>query len=350
MKKKLLDLKLVKNFFLGKKVLITGHTGFKGVWLTKILQDFSPKLFGISYDDNYFTNDKLYKKIKKFLAIKNISLDIKNIYKIQKELYLIQPEIIFHFAAQSLVLDSIKNPENTILTNAIGTYNLLESIKNLKSVKYVFIVTTDKVYPSRDYKSKETDLLGGADPYSLSKVIADHISQYYKYFIFSKNVKFFIIRSGNVYGGGDFASNRLVPDYFRFNKVVVRNPNSIRPFQFILDVLFCYISIITQKKSADVIWNVGPSRGHKVIDIIKNLRFIKKKNFYIKNNKKNIENKILKLNVDKVKNKLLWKNKLNIKTGLKLSSEIYLNFNKSGGIINKIINNQIFFYKKKFMN
>jgi len=205
---------LIKKKFNNKKILITGNTGFKGVWLTKVLQEYNAKLYGISCKKN-FANDTLYKKIKKYLKIKTFNLDIADEKKFNKLIKKINPDYIFHFAAQSLVLKSWDLPLFNFDSNVKGSISLMKSIPFLKKLKGTLLITTDKVYLN-NYKNKkfiEEDPLGGTDPYSSSKAISDLIFQYFMNYIYKKNNNFSIIRSGNVYGGGDFAENRLISDY-----------------------------------------------------------------------------------------------------------------------------------------
>jgi CDP-glucose 4,6-dehydratase len=341
---------LIKKKFNNKKILITGNTGFKGVWLTKVLQEYSTKLYGISYKKN-FANDTLYKKIKKYLKIKTFNLDISDEKKFNKLIKKINPDYIFHFAAQSLVLKSWDLPLFNFDSNVKGSISLMKSIPFLKKLKGTLLITTDKVYLN-NYKNKkfiEEDPLGGNDPYSSSKVISDLIFQYFINYIYKKNNNFSIIRSGNVYGGGDFAENRLISDYYKSKKkVIIRNPKSTRPYQFILDVIFFYLLIMIKNQS-NSIWNVGPKKSENSLSIIKKLNLInnfRKKIFIKKNSIKNLEKSFLSLSTKKIEKFLKYNFQIDIDKGLKLTDSINSSFNKKSKIINKIINQQIENYKK----
>lgn len=341
---------LIKKKFNNKKILITGNTGFKGVWLTKVLQEYNAKLYGISCKKN-FANDTLYKKIKNYLKIKTFNLDIADEKKFNKLIKKINPDYIFHFAAQSLVLKSWDLPLFNFDSNVKGSISLMKSIPFLKKLKGTLLITTDKVYLN-NYKNKkfiEEDPLGGSDPYSSSKVISDLIFQYFMNYIYKKNNNFSIIRSGNVYGGGDFAENRLISDYYKSKKkVIIRNPQSTRPYQFILDVIFFYLLIMTKNQS-NSIWNVGPKKSTNSLSIIKKLNLInnfRKKIFIRKNSIKNLEKSFLSLSTKKIEKFLKYNFQIDIDKGLKLTNSINSSFSKKSEIINKIINQQIENYKK----
>jgi len=343
--------KLIKKKFHKKKVLITGNTGFKGVWLTKVLQEYGAKLYGISYKKK-FENDKLYKKIKNHLKIKTFNLDISNKKNFEALVEKINPDYIFHFAAQSLVIKSWKFPLFNFNSNVEGSINLIKSMHLLKKLKGTLLVTTDKVYLNNSKRKKftEKDPLGGNDPYSLSKVICDQIFQYFASYICKKNTNFSIIRSGNVYGGGDFAENRLIGDYYKSNKkIIIRNPKNTRPYQFILDVIFYYLLIMSKNKSYSI-WNIGPKKSENSLSIIKKLNSFSdiKKNIIIKKSisKKNTEKKFLSLSMKKADKFFKYKMQININEGLKQTNLINQNFKKTGNAINKMINDQINTYTK----
>ncbi len=264
-----------------------------------------------------FNKSKIYKNL-----VSNNYLDINNITKLKKILKQTRPEIIFHLAAQPLVLDSYKKPLETFSTNIIGTLNLLESIRTIKSIKSVVIITTDKVYKINkdNHEYKEFDQLGGFDPYSASKVGAEivvdsYIKSFFKNTFLHKKIS--TARAGNVLGGGDFSKNRLVPDIIKSinnnKKLIIRNSNHIRPWQHVLDPLLGYL-ILAEKQYKNQIkdfehsWNFGPSKGNfkKVIDVVK---YIKKKeglNYILKKTSLNQETNILKLNSFKARKKLKW--------------------------------------------
>ena len=310
----------LKKFWGKKKVFITGHTGFKGSWLCIILNLLNSKIYGYALKpqkNSLFNMSKIYKNLAS-----NNYLDINNIKKLKKILKQTKPEIIFHLAAQPLVLDSYKKPLETFSTDMIGTLNLLESIRKIKSIRSVVIITTDKVYKidKNNHAYKEFDQLGGFDPYSASKVGAEivvdsYINSFFKNTFLHKKIS--TVRAGNVLGGGDFSKNRLVPDIIKSinnnTKVVIRNSNHVRPWQHVLDPLLGYL-ILAEKQYKNQIkdfehsWNFGPGKGNfkKVIDVVK---YIKKKeglNYILKNTGHHKETNILKLNSLKARKKLKW--------------------------------------------
>ena len=326
-------------YFKNKKIIITGHTGFKGSWLSIFLSLLGSKVYGISKDipsrPSHFTLTNLRKKIYKSSII---NLNKKN--KIRKIFKEFKPDIVFHLAAQSLVSKSYSNPLMTWETNTIGTINILEILKDLKKKTNVIFIYSDKVYRNKEVKKgyKEGDELGGLDPYGASKAAAEiAIRSYVKSFFNKKDNKVFIsiARAGNVIGGGDWSKNRLIPDCMRswlVNKsVVIRNPNSTRPWQHILDVLYGYIILAinlnkNKKKFHGEAFNFGPNKkkNYKVIEILKIAKFnwpeIK---WSINLNKKFKENQLLNLNSDKALRDLNWSPKLTTTQSVKLTVDWY---------------------------
>ena len=226
-----------KNFYLNKSVLITGHTGFKGSWLSLWLYLMGAKVIGVSL--NKPTNPSHFDKIKLKNKITDLRLDIRNLEKLNLVFKKYKPDIIFHLAAQSLVRRSYKEPINTFSTNIIGTLNILDCMRAYKKKCNAVIITSDKSYKNLEIKRgyHENDLLGGKDPYSASKASAELIIQSYVNCYFNNNDKnkLAIARAGNVVGGGDWSEDRLIPDCIRAciknNKTIIRNPNSTRPWQ-----------------------------------------------------------------------------------------------------------------------
>ena len=322
------NLNNLKKFWNKKRVFITGHTGFKGTWLCVILNYLNSKIIGYSLSpkkNSLFNKTDIEKKI-----FSNFYSNVSNINELRKRIRLSNPEIIFHLAAQPLVIESYKNPLETFKTNFLGTLNLLECIRDIKSVKSVVIITTDKVYKigKKNKIFKEIDELGGYDPYSASKVSAEVVvNSYVKSFFKNSNLKGRIstVRSGNVIGGGDFTKNRLVPDIINSinkNKILkIRNPNYIRPWQHVLDPLVGYLTLAQKQYENKIITseyarNFGPNTSNfkKVIDIVryfqKNYKF--KFKFQLLNKQNFRETKVLKLNSSKAKNKLKWKSRWNL--------------------------------------
>ena len=315
-----------QKFWNKKKVFITGHTGFKGSWLCIILGYLNSKVDGYALKpekNSLFNKAKIDKRLTS-----NTYSDINDITKLKKKLKQSKPEIVFHLAAQPLVLESYKEPLKTFSTNIIGTLNLLESIREIKSIKSVVIITTDKVYKinKKNIGYKEFDQLGGFDPYSASKVGAEIVvDSYIKSFFkntFLQN-KISTARAGNVVGGGDFSKNRLLPDILRAinnnKKLTIRNPNYIRPWQHVLDPLMGYL-ILAEKQYKKQInnyehsWNFGPNKSNfkKVIDVVKYIKNKEELNYNIKKTNDPKETSILKLNSIKAKKKLKWVCKWNL--------------------------------------
>ena len=315
------NLNTLKKFWKDKKVFITGHTGFKGAWLCIFMNLLGAKVYGYSLSPK---KKSLFNQAncKKFLK-KNIYANIQNYNFLKNQILKIRPEFIFHLAAQPLVSKSFENPLETFNTNIIGTANILNLVRNQKSIKSVVIITTDKVYEiKKNNKSyDEEDALGGKDPYSSSKVCAEIIMNSYNETFYKNNFlrnKISTARSGNVIGGGDYSENRLVPDIIeamnKRKKLVIRNPSNIRPWQHVIEPLLGYMKLaelqyknkkMNIKKSA---WNFGPNKNSfvKVIDVvnyIENKVKLKKK---VQKKQSFFETKILKLNSNKAKKYLKW--------------------------------------------
>lgn len=326
-----------EKFWKNKKILITGHTGFKGSWLTIWLKKLGADITGFSR--SIPTNPSLFEIANVQKDIKSIEGDIQN-YEILKEIiFKSEPEIIFHMAAQSLVIKSYSDPIETYSTNVMGTVNLLYAVKETKKPKVVVNVTSDKCYENNESIDgyKEDDPMGGYDPYSSSKGCAELITKSFRNSFFNSdtenNVALASVRAGNVIGGGDWAQNRLIPDIFRAIKnkemVKIRNPSSIRPWQHVLDPLHGYIQLaekLWDDKTFSESWNFGPDMKEVkpvswVIEKFNEL-WKDKINWEIENGKFHEANNLI-LNCQKAKTKLQWNSKININTTLKLTIEWY---------------------------
>ncbi len=259
--------KLDFGFWKNKRVLLTGHTGFKGAWLGLWLEKLGAKTTGISLPPN--TAPNLYDLARLDLKLDSHFCDIRDYKNFSNVVRDSDPEVIFHLAAQPLVLASYQNPLETFSTNVMGTANLLEIVRDLPSLKAVIVVTTDKVYKnSEDARPfKESDPLGGLDPYSASKSAAEMIvSSYQNSFFQPRKVNISTARAGNVIGGGDWSENRIIPDAisaWQKNKILaIRNPEAIRPWQHVLEPLFGYL-ILAQHSWGDKFvggeFNFGPN-------------------------------------------------------------------------------------------
>jgi len=328
------------NIYKNKKVLITGHTGFKGSWLTIWLNMLGANILGYSIDTP--TNPSMFKSINIKKKIIDIKGDVRNFKKLDLVIKKFKPEIIFHLAAQPIVTESYKNPQETFTTNILGTLNVLECVRQNSFLKAGVIVTSDKCYKNRElYRGyKENDQLAGVDPYSASKSSAEIISHsYFNSFFTKKNVA--TARAGNVIGGGDWSSERVVPDYFRAlqnkKKLKIRNPNSTRPWQHVLEPLGGYLLlgkflIDNKRYVSNNSYNFGPGNNIKnktVLDLVKSLN--KKKFYKIIKKKNNIyESKLLQLNCIKAAKDLNWHPVLDFQETINFTKSWYENFiNKS---------------------
>lgn len=266
------------EFYRDKKVFITGHTGFKGTWLCKILSDAGAIVKGYALKPE---KNSLFLKINMDKKINSAYGDIRNLENLKKEFDEFNPEIVIHLAAQPIVRKAYEMPVYTYETNVIGTVNILECVRKSEFVKSFLNVTTDKVYENneKDYSYKEEDRLNGYDPYSNSKSCSELVTDTYKKSYFSDNkVRISTARAGNVIGGGDISKDRIIPDCVRAAKenrdIIIRNPNSIRPYQHVLEALFAYL-MIAQKQYNDEKYignyNVGPNEE----DIIRTEELVK---------------------------------------------------------------------------
>lgn len=332
--------KMLKNFqknINGKKILITGNTGFVGNYLSLTLNLMGAKILGYSLkmkNKNFISNNNQFKN-----KIETIEADIVKIQKYYKKINSFKPQIIIHLAAQPLVNESYINTDKTYKTNIIGTIELMELCKRLKSVKHILVFTSDKVYENLDGNLlKENSKLGGIDPYSASKSSQDIISNSYKNSFFKNKLNISIIRAGNIIGGGDWNFSRLVPDIYmsiyKKNKLIIRNPNAIRPWQHILDVVDAIIFVLFKNdKKINLntnIFNVGPHLNSNITvrELIKKIKkesSILNFNFLIKKIKFK-ETKILRLSNQYIKKKLGWYPKLNINQTIKLTNNWYNQF------------------------
>ena len=258
----------IQDFYKGKKVLITGHTGFKGSWLCSILLECQADVYGIALEPN--TSPALFQLLGLKDRMQSHIIDIRNYDEVKEAFDSFHPEIVIHLAAQPLVIDSYKEPRYTYDVNVMGTVNICECVRLSKSVKSFINVTTDKVYENIEkdgYGYQETDRLNGFDPYSNSKSCSELVTQsYMKSFYKDMNISVSTCRAGNVICGGDFSANRILVDCVKYaiNKepIQVRNPNSVRPYQHVLEADMFYLMLAMkqyeEKKYAGH-YNIGPS-------------------------------------------------------------------------------------------
>jgi CDP-glucose 4,6-dehydratase len=350
------NIKLLKSFWKNKKVFLTGHTGFKGSWFSILLTLLGAKVTGYSLrakKKNIFDLANLNNEI-----YKSIIGDIRDYSKLKKSILNSNPDFLVHMAAQPLVRHSYDYPKYTYEVNTLGTVNVLNILNELNFIKSALIITTDKVYFNNNKKSfyKENDRLGGLDPYSNSKTCAELIvDTYNQSFLKKKHINIATARAGNVIGGGDFSTDRIIPDYFRAlasnnKKLLLRAPNFIRPWQFILDPLYGYLLLLMKlykkQRFEDHCWNFGPEKSSNksvayIVDLMNkefdnSVKVIKKKNIL----KNYYETKLLMLNSEKSKKKLSWKAQYNLNDSIKLISDWYKQFLKKKNVL-KICQEQI---------
>lgn len=334
--------KLFEEKFRGKKVFITGHTGFKGAWLATWLQTLGAKVKGFSLEPE---ENSLFLSISKKLNCETVFSDVRNKENLESEILNFKPDFIFHLAAQSLVRRSYTNPLETFETNILGTANLLYSLLKLKKECAAVIITTDKVYDNKEwiYPYRENDELGGYDPYSASKASAEIITG-------SMRKSFFHVdklgehkkaistaRAGNVIGGGDYAEDRIIPDIVRAikndKKIILRNPDSVRPWQHVLDPLSGYL-LLAIKMSENAVkfsgsYNFGPAleSNLSVKDLADTaVKFFGKGKIEISKDKNQPhEAGILRLDISKALLELGWSPKWDSKTAIEKTINWYKN-------------------------
>lgn len=347
------------KFYKRKRIIITGHSGFVGSWLSYILNSYGSEVYGISLKPKDTLNNFDLLNIKDVIKKSYITdiLDFKSVNKIFKT---VKPDIVFHLAAQPYVLESYKNPKQTIETNYNGTFNILECIK-INKVKHNIIITTDKVYENLEKQNyfREDDKLGGKDIYSASKAACEILCEsYFQSFLKSKNIYLDTARAGNIIGGGDFGKDRLIPDIFRSIKskktFFVRSPNSIRPWQHILDICFGYLLLPlnqNKRKIKKMSWNFGPDKNDSKIKVKKILDFfkLKFKNKFQYRLKKKVygESVYLLLNNYKSKKLLKWKPLFNFSQSIKETIEWYNIFLFKKKYLQTFVEKSLSDYKKK---
>ncbi|MEI6490427.1 MAG: CDP-glucose 4,6-dehydratase [bacterium] len=354
----------MQNFYKNKKVIVTGHTGFKGSWLTQILLNMGAKVVGVSLPPE--TSPNLFEILGIKNKVNNYFADIRDFKEMKKIFNKEKPEIVFHLAAQAIVRNSYDKPLETISSNVLGTANILEAIRENSSVKSAVIITTDKVYENKEtqHSYRETDPLGGYDPYSASKAAADIVTNsYIQSFLNPKdyikhNTLVAVARAGNVIGGGDWAEYRLIPDIVRSiyegdGKIQSRNPNAVRPWQHVMEPLLGYLmlakGLYEGKTKLSGAWNFGPNNKSSVT--VKRLiedaiNILGRGSHKIIPDKSKHEAHLLRLNINKADALLGWKPRLNFKQNLEITFSWYKNYYEKKQNAVEFTNNQI----KDFFN
>ena len=340
------------NYFKKKRILITGNTGFVGSNVSIALNLLGAQILGYSLkkkDKKYISNSNQFNQ-----RIKTIYDDINQITNHIKLIKKFKPQILIHLASQPIVKDSYEYPFKTYETNIMGTINLFEVAKKINTLKNILVFTSDKVYKNLEKTTlNESSPLGGEDPYSSSKSAQDLISSSYKNSFFKMSKNIFVVRAGNIIGGGDWEKSRLVPDFFISNQkkknILLRNSKAIRPWQHIYDVINGIFKLLSSKGnkiySKPFIYNIGPSNSQNitVLDLIKKIKK-NHKNININYSTKKInfkEKKILKLSNKLLIKEIGWKQKLNINNSIKLTFNWYNHFYKNQKSIFKFTEKQI---------
>lgn len=343
------------QFWKGKRVLVTGHTGFKGAWLSLILTSWGSKVKGISLPPP--TDINLFSELHLSGVLDHQILDIRNFTELKKAIIDFDPEIVFHLAAQPLVRYSYQAPLETYETNVMGTANVLEALRHLDNLKSIVVVTTDKCYENKewDWGYRENDPMGGYDPYSSSKGCAELVTSAYRRSFYQNGdgaIGLASARAGNVVGGGDWALDRLVPDLVRSlvkdEKVSIRSPHSIRPWQHVLEPLSGYLllaeRLYAQPKIYSEGYNFGPEeRGcvsvGKIADMV--CKHWGKPNYWEDTSVGTTlhEAKLLKLDISKSRNHLNWEPRWDVDKTIKNTIEWYkLFYNNSAKIADLTLN------------
>lgn len=335
------------SFYKGKKVLITGHTGFKGSWMCQLLIMAGAEVNGYALAAP--TNPSLFDVCKISENMNSIEGDVRDLKHMMQVFCDVQPEIVIHMAAQPLVRESYQNPVYTYETNVMGTVNVLECIRKTTCVKSFVNVTTDKVYLNKEWEwgYRENEELNGFDPYSNSKSCSELVtSSYIKSFLESK-LAVSTVRAGNVIGGGDFAADRIIPDCIRAawekRDIIVRNPFSTRPYEHVLEPVVAYLMIAQEQykdKSVSGSYNVGPDEADcwTTGDLV--TLFCEKWNHSAAENIKWVdcydggphEANFLKLDCSKLKNVFGWKPHWNVETAIEKIIEWSIVYNNKGDI------------------
>jgi CDP-glucose 4,6-dehydratase len=341
------------QFWRGKRVFITGHTGFKGSWLTLWLNRMGAELYGYSLappaEPNMFELTHLKSAVNTTIG------DVRDQKALHDAMVKAQPEIVFHMAAQPLVRESYRTPVDTFATNVMGTVNLLEAVRAVPDIRSVVVITSDKCYENREWLwgYREDNPMGGHDPYSASKGAAELVAASYRRSFFNgdgdNQTALATVRAGNVVGGGDFAPDRLVPDIIRAlirrESVTIRNPNAVRPWQFVLEPLRGYLNIaeLLYESGQDYAegWNFGPTEtdAQTVAQICATLGHSLQL-YDVGTVEINLEKTppalheaaMLRLDISKARQRLDWIPKMELYTALELTADWYATYLRQGDL------------------
>jgi CDP-glucose 4,6-dehydratase len=319
---------MITDYWRGKRVLITGHTGFKGGWLAHWLQKLDAKVSGLALAPD--TNPSLFDLLQLGETTSTTFLDIRDKAALRDAVKRSSPEVVFHLAAQSLVRRSYDFPGATFATNVMGTANLLDACRDLPDLMAIVVVTTDKVYENKEWvwPYRETDSLGGKDPYSASKAATELVVASYFHSYFSNTPTAVVTaRGGNVIGGGDWSEDRLIPDMIRATKrgtaLQIRSPRSVRPWQHVLALLHGYLSlaqaVVERRVPRDGAWNFGPSNDDfvSVQDLIARLGTLGlQPQIEVSPSPDKPESRLLTLDSSKALAELRWKSALDLQDAL----------------------------------
>ena len=337
----------LKKIYSGKRVLVTGHTGFKGTWLIKILNDFGAIIKGYALTPDNEIN--LYTEINGDSLCDSVICDLRDRVSLRKAILDFRPDYVFHLAAQPLVRLSYEIPSETFEVNAIGTANLLDAIRLLENKCNIVLITTDKVYHNNEWEHpyKETDRLGGYDPYRASKACCELVIDSYKNSFFNLNKydqhqkAIAVCRAGNVIGGGDWSKDRLLPDIAKAlnanKEVVIRNPKAVRPWQHVIEPLFGYLELGVKLNSDPIkyaqAYNFGPNTNDALSVeemVVKSIKCWETGTYNVQVNFNNLhEAGLLKLDISKATKDLNWKPVLNAQSAIELTINWYKNYYKN---------------------
>jgi CDP-glucose 4,6-dehydratase len=322
------------SFWKNKTIFLTGHTGFKGGWIVHLLTELGARVYGYALappaKPNFFTETKLQERISS-----SVIGDIRDLENLAKAVKHANPDILIHMAAQPLVRESYRTPVETFSANVIGTVNVLEAARHVGTIKAIVNITTDKCYENKEWPwpYRENDRLGGHDPYSASKACTEIAAAAYRNsFLAEAGIHLASVRAGNVIGGGDWATDRLIPDFLRAidrnETLTIRSPNAVRPWQHVLEPLSGYLllaeKLYEQGEVFDKAWNFGPNDedAKPVSWIVERLcEQVPGSKWQIENTKQPHEAGLLKLDSSKARTKLGWASRWNLEAALSKTVE-----------------------------